>query len=248
MPNLAAHIDLARQASARLKRRILDPHMGYFLLGSSSPDMRAMTKRTRQDYHFASLDFEQVGAGARALFEAHPHLRDDLNGDAPTQAFVAGYVTHLLLDEAWIVNMYRPYFGNREIFQDEAQGNVMDRVMQLELDRQAMPTLSHAVPRMRQATATVDVGFIPVGTVSDWREWVVEFVARGFTWERLRFMARRVAAGDEGHPAQELAERFLSDMPESLESLFEKVPLTELSAFKARAVETLVDGVEGYLG
>lgn len=247
MPNLPVHIDLAHRAARRLDSPELDAYMGYFLLGSTSPDVRAITKRRREEYHFAPLSFESVGAGVQGLFDANPHLRAGSNGNGRTRAFVAGYITHLTLDEAWITEMYRPHFGNRAAFEDDARGQVMDRALQLELDRLSQEGVDGVAVHLADAGDPVDVGFIDAETQADWHRWVVGFTKREFTWDRLGHMARRIARGDDDHPAHGMAEEFLSAMPASLDRLFERVSRSDLSDFQERSVERLAGVVGEYL-
>ena len=221
--------------------------MGYFLLGSTSPDIRVLTKGSRERYHFTGLDFEHVGAGMRGLFDSHPELLASPDGHEPTQAFVAGYLTHLVADETWIVGMYRPYFADQSLFEEDALGKVMDRALQLELDRQSWPSVDATLARVEEATDGVDVGFIPPDTLADWRAWVVDLMSRGFTWERLRFMARRVSGGDEDHPAHGLADEFIKAMPGSLDDLFRRVPSRNLAEYRERAVDSSIGVLRGYL-
>ncbi len=247
MPNLPAHIDLAYDVALRLNDARLNPYIGYFLLGSTAPDMRAMTRGTRREYHFASLEFESVGDGARGLLDAHPGLRPEAGCEGRTLAFVAGYVTHLVLDETWIFDMYRPRFGNPVVFQDRAKGQVMDRALQLELDRSAHESLPKTVPLLSEFDNGIHLDFVPAGTLAEWHQWVLNFVDRGFDWERLRFMARRIAAGDDEHPAHGLANEFLAAMPVSLDDLFGYVSRDELSRFRGQAVQTVATHVGHYL-
>ena len=135
MPNPPVHINLARRAADLLRHDTIDANMGYYLLGSTSPDIRVITRKDRSVYHFAQLDFEEIGTGINGLFHSHPELSEAEAHSGATQAFMAGYLTHLLADETWIANMFRPYFGNRSVFEDGVLGLVMDRAMQLELDR-----------------------------------------------------------------------------------------------------------------
>ena len=72
MPNLPAHIELAAMVAERLGPSALDGNLGYFLLGSTSPDIRAITKADRQDYHFAPLSFESIGAGVDGCWPPTP--------------------------------------------------------------------------------------------------------------------------------------------------------------------------------
>ena len=118
LPNLPAHIDLANRAASRLGHPTLDGNLGYFLHGSTSPDIRVITRGRREEYHFAPLDFQDVGTGVKGMFDSHPQLGSSADHDGPTQAFVAGYITHLIADETWIVSMYRPFFGNPMVFED----------------------------------------------------------------------------------------------------------------------------------
>ena len=247
MPNLPAHIDLAYKAAQRLDHPALEADKGCFLLGSTAPDIRVITRGRREDYHFAPLEFESIGAGVEGLFSSHPNLLSHGKDDGPLRSFVAGYITHLIADEVWIVDMFRPHFGNPEVFEDEAVGQVMDRAMQLELDRQAWETLDGSPGLLDAGIEGIDVGFIPSETLEDWQKWVLDFVDRGFSWDRLRFMARRIAAGDEGHPAHLVADEFLQGMPDSLDRLHQLVGRRDLADYKERTIEELGRAVGDYL-
>ena len=242
MPNLPAHIGLARQAAARIASPVIAGNMGYFLLGSTAPDMRAITKRPREDYHFAPLDFQRVGDGARAMLRAHPHLTGLEDEKA---AFVAGYISHLVLDECWITQIFRPCFGAADASAD-ARGLVLDRALQLELDRRSNGVGASLNP-MRDAATPLGLGFVTDEEVTQWRGWVVEFLERDFSWERLRFMARRIAQGDETHLAHAVADELLRSTPESLETMFDVVSPDELQEFERRSVDTLCEHLDGYL-
>ena len=242
MPNLPTHIGIAHDAAARIASPVIADHMGYFLLGSTAPDMRAITKRPREEYHFAPLDFERVGDGARAMLESHPHLG---GLDGRRGAFVAGYISHIVLDECWITGVFRPAFEDASGAVD-ARGLVLDRALQLELDRRTNG-VGEYLGLMGDAALPLDLGFVSDEEVTQWRLWVVEFLERDFSWERLRFMARRIARGDEGHPAHAIADELLRSNPESLETMFEVVSCDELQDFARRSVDTLCEHIEGYL-
>ena len=247
MPNLRAHIDIAHRAAERLAHPTLDGNMGFFLFGSTSPDIRVITRKGREVYHFAELDFESLGSGIEGLFSAHPGLKRTGEHSEQTVAFVCGYLTHLIVDESWIVDMYRPYFGNRGVFGESAKGNVYDRALQLELDRQSTRPPDAADLLSSLAVDDIDVGFLSTETLNDWREWVVSSLARGFTWERLRFMAGRISRGDESHPAHALADEFVRGVPNGLASLYDHVPEESLDDYRQRSVDALVKTIREYL-
>ena len=96
-------------------------------------------------------------------------------------------------------------------------------------------------------TTTIEVGIIPPATLTEYRVFALEQLGRGFSWDRLRFMARRIAGGSEKHPANRVAEEFLAAIPESLDRLFERVSRSELAEFREMAVVRMAKMLEEYL-
>ena len=56
MPNLPTHIYFALSAMDDLHVDFLNAHIEAYMLGSTSPDIRALTKKNRSIYHFVDLD------------------------------------------------------------------------------------------------------------------------------------------------------------------------------------------------
>ena len=247
MPNLPVHIQLASAAAARVRHPDIDSHMGYFALGATAPDIRALTKKSRSEYHFVELDFQTIGTGVEAMFRAYPDLMNAAEHDGPTRAFIAGYITHLLADESYIVRMFRPYFGVDGVFEDRDLAKILDRALQLDFDRRVWDEAKSAMAGADIEPANISVQFLPIADLQMWKEWVYRVVDGAFTWERLRFMARRIAAGDDTHPAYGHAEDFLGSVHSSLATLYESVPTSTIDEFSAEAVETLAEGLRGYL-
>ena len=193
------------------------------------------------------LDFQTIGAGVETMFAAYPDLMNAAEHDGPTRAFVAGYITHLLADESYIVRMFRPYFGEAGVFEDKTLAKVWDRALQLDFDRQVWDDVRRRVADASMDPANVSVSFLPQDDLHRWKEWVYRVVDGGFSWERLRFMARRIAAGDERHPAHRYAEEFIESVSESLGSLYDLVPRARVEEFGAEAVETIAASLRRYL-
>ena len=63
MPNLSAHTNIAILATKHLGDKCLDLDLKYFVLGATAPDIRIITKFPRETYHFAQLDFSEIGTG-----------------------------------------------------------------------------------------------------------------------------------------------------------------------------------------
>lgn len=247
MPNLPTHIQLAISAADRMRHTDLDSNLPYFYLGSTSPDIRALTKRARSEYHFVELDFETIGTGVDAMFVAHPELMEAAEHDGPMRAFIAGYMTHLMADESYIVRMFRPYFGQPDAFETDAMAKVWDRALQLDFDRTVWNDVQKSIEGMDPDTSNVNIQFLPQEDLVQWKEWVARVMSGGFSWERLRFMARRISAGDENHPAYTYTERFLTSVDDALDTLYDHVPRSHVEEFRAEAVETIVDSLQDYL-
>ena len=251
MPNLHAHIALAQEAARRLCHPTIEAHLGSFLLGCTTPDIRVMTRGSREETHFSLISSEGLRDGIEGMFAAHPHLRNANGLTEPTQAFLCGYVSHLLADQMWIITMYRPYFGNQEVFKDRVQGNIMDRALQLELDRQGHETnegFTEARTRLETAADGVEIGFISTETLHDWQNRVAGMIEREFSWERLRFMMRRAVSDPTDEAALELVERFLAHVPTGLEGLYKQVPQAELAAYKESVIKETMKFSREYLG
>ena len=113
----------------------LHEHMGAALLGSTAPDRRVMTREPREETHYFDLAEGKMGDGFQGMKEALP----DMTSRAPAAdwtltAFLVGCASHLAADEAWIVNVYRPYFGDDKYLGGEPTRNILDRAVQFEAE------------------------------------------------------------------------------------------------------------------
>jgi hypothetical protein len=253
MPNLSAHLGIAKDAASRLNHPTVDRHLGAFLLGSVSPDIRIITRGKRDDTHFVNLDFQREGEGLEGLFQLHPHLAQAAALTEPTRAFIVGYASHLFADELWILELYRPFFGNRDVFQDHLRGDLMDRALQLELDRReqlALGGLETLHPLLVKAEEDVEVGFISSSTMCEWRQWVEGALDWSFTWDRLRVMARRVGSRSKDpseDQLKEMVEEFLESVSHGLERIYQAIPRERVEAFRERSIQDLLKFARDYL-
>ena len=247
MPNLPMHISLAHQAAQELDWGFVHDHLGSCLLGSTAPDIRAMTKWDRERTHFARLSVESVGVGTSRMFELHPELADHGRQTPATRAFLLGYVSHLAADEVWITTMFRPHFGEEcRITASELEAHIWDRALQLDMDRKVLTedngftATEEAIPDSEQG---VEVSFLEEEVLREWRSWVSRFLGWDFTWERLKRALNRMYRDDD--EAQQVVDRFLEQMPHSLERIYQKIPQEKLEAYQQRALaETVVQARE----
>ena len=250
MPNLHAHIYLAQEAASRLGYRSIDAHLGSFFLGCTTPDIRVMTRGRREETHFSSISSEGLRSGIDGMFAANPSLLDVQNLTEATKVFLCGYVSHLLADQTWIIKMYRPYFGNPKVFDDGVEGNIMDRALQLELDRQGherTDSFGTAITKLVGSSNGVEIGFIDSKVLFDWQERVSTVIEREFTWERLHFMARRAVADPENSSVTGIVDRFIAGPLSGLDSIYKHIPEKHLEDYKEEVIRSTMDFAEGYL-
>jgi len=151
----------ARTIADRLGLREIDVDRGAYYLGSTAPDIRVITRNHRNVTHFFELDDLADQDSVARMFQEHPRLATPAGLDAATTAFIAGYLTHLVLDEAFIGQVYRPHFGAFSPRQNDPRSNVLDRALQYELDRRDREDRA-AMEEIRVAlAATTPPGRIP---------------------------------------------------------------------------------------
>src|SRR6185295_5972390 len=119
--------------------------------------------------------------GVHRLFEQQPQLLDVSVLDARTAAFMAGYISHLVMDEMYITRIYRPFFGAGSEPADELMANVMDRLLLYHLDKQErenQAALEEIQRALAEASADVAVAFIGKQDLERWRELQTQIVVR----------------------------------------------------------------------
>ena len=247
LPNLPAHIHYAVESALDFDDTVIHDHLSLYILGATSPDIRVITKKDRSMYHFVTLDFEEVGDGLRNLLRSRRVSMNSSGLSAPSRAFMAGYVTHLMLDETWITSMFRPYFSTAGVFCDQNEGLIMDRALQLELDRRFWGSVNPYLDSISSCEIDIDIEFLQLEPMDQWRDWVVTSLGRNFSWERLRFMAKRISRGVPNHPVHRLANKFVMDPNLALQELFEQLPQGVMEEFSDRSHLNIKLGLERFL-
>lgn len=198
MPSLGSHMVRARRLAETLGLPELDADRGAFYLGSTAPDIRVITRGERADTHFFDLDDLERQDSVERMLEAHPQLRKPAGLDAATAAFIAGFITHLVLDEAWVEEIYRPTFGIYSDIDADPRSNVWDRVLQYELDRldrlddQCRIDLQGA---LAESAPPPGVPFIEDEHLGQWFEMINEVAAQQPDYSRFRRMMTRHLQG-----------------------------------------------------
>ena len=250
MPNLPMHIFVAREVAQELDWGFVHDNLGSCFLGSTTPDIRAMTKWDRERTHFAPLTLESVGTGTRRMFELYPELTDLKNLNPATRAFVLGYVSHLTADEVWITTMFRPHFSQgRTLAATDEEAQIWDRALQLDMDRRAhleLNGLARAGEVICSGEQGVDIQFIEPEVLAEWRQWVARFMSWEFDWQRLKRALNRMYR--DNADVQDMVDQFLTDMPQSLEAVYERVPYEKVENYRQAAVAQTLLQIKEYLG
>jgi len=246
MPPIGWHMATARDALHRTGCTQVDPELGCFLLGATAPDMRVMTGQPREETHFFTFENDHEQSGAAALFNRYPGVMA-LRGRA--QAFVAGYLTHLTVDESWIQEVYRPFFGKRSPLAGGLEANFMDRVLQFYMEQGERPG-SELLQRWFEYVFRADPGdevpFVDLPSLHRWREVVVRIVTPDPTWERFSaFIQRRFGAAERAD--EQTLREYCERIPEVLERTLRHVTPERIAAYREAAVERSAQTIREYL-
>ena len=149
--------------------------------------------------------------------------------------------------------MYRPFFGNRSVYQDDLTGNFMDRALQLELDNRetsALGGLDKLTPLIDGSSVGVDIGFIESRVLDDWCAWVKEYLGWGFSWDRLRFMARRLNTNNDlevERRLEKMVDNFLESVLDGTNEIYRMVPVSNVDACREDCINEVVRFAREYL-
>tara|TARA_B100000686_G_scaffold193510_1_gene200335 strand:- start:532 stop:1284 length:753 start_codon:yes stop_codon:yes gene_type:complete len=249
MPNLPTHIELAWQASLTIKDSVLDENLGQYLLGSTAPDIRVITKKPRSQYHFVNLDFDSIGEGEKGLFDTYPHLRDKSSLPSDQAALIAGYITHLVADETWITNMYRTYFADNKLFASKIEAKLYDRVAQLTMDIQSKDSIQLIAEKISTDFNVFSIGSISRPEMLEWKSWVADFLTseHAYKWVRLKNQASRISKNDVSNQVHKLCDQFIENPDQGLKLLYKNVPQSNIRQYKNQASENIAEAVSRYL-
>ncbi len=250
MPNLPMHIYICQQVATELDWGYLHDHPGAAYLGSTTPDIRAMTKWDRGRTHFSDLTVDHVGAGVERMFEMYPDLAGSDNALTPqTRSFLLGYISHIIADEVWITTMFRPYFTpENRVTDTEVEAHIWDRALQLDMDRLALSE-NGGLTTENDAIAAVDtlpaLEFLQDELIDEWRGWVARLLGWDFTWERLKRALNRMYRDNE--EVQQVVDGFLAQMPDSLERVYQRVPHELIDDYRQRVIDESIIQAREYL-
>lgn len=244
------HLTLAREVAREVGHRAVSEQSGAYYLGASAPDIRAITRWDRARTHFFDLDCFDDQSGVAALFEEHPELANASCLDSRTVGFLCGYLSHLEMDEAWIVDIYRPCFGERSVLGGDLLANLLDRVLQHELHTRELAD-SAAVQEIHDQllSTAVDsiVGFIADEDLQRWREVACDLLVRPRDWERFATFVGRHLRQFGAEATEDDIAQFMRNVPDLVDQAYREVTPERLQAFQERSRRRSLAVVREYL-
>jgi hypothetical protein len=247
MPPLVLHTAIAKNVADSLRLSLLDDERGSLYMGATAPDIRVVTRWERARTHFFDLNNFDEQDGVAAFFEAYPSLAGGCL-EAPTRSFVAGYVTHLVMDERWISSVYRPYFGERSPLGGDLRANIMDRALQFSMDcdrRQDAEFMAHVVDSVARCDVAFDIGFIDADSLSQWQGVVTDMMNRTPDWDRFRHGARRHLGYSESDA--ESFEEMVRSIPDLVDETLRYLTVERVEDFLRDAEDRSLSAVKEYL-
>jgi len=250
MPPICLHLSIAREAAGLLRHPIVDQNMASYLVGATAPDVQIISATSREATHFFDLEDECGESGVRRIFKTHPNLAKVGKLNAVTQSFIAGYLSHLVTDEIWILDIYRPFFGRSSLLGKDPTANLLDRLLQFELDtreREDKAKMEEIQAQIRHWEPDVDVSFLGNLDLRQWLEFVCTAVTREPNLAWFPLFAHRFLLPRQKIDAESL-EEFLSSMPAKLEWAIQYVTPHRLVAFREKAISQSAMVAREYLG
>ena len=250
MPPICLHLGIAEEAIERLHHPVVDGNRGNYYLGSTAPDIRIFVGAGREETHFLPLESEEGKSGIKHMFQAHPELIEEADLNAATKSFVAGYLSHLVTDEAWIYRIYRPFFGKESPVGGNPMANLLDRVLQFELDRSERlnnKDMSVIRTELNGSADGVALSFINASNLKRWSEFVFMATTRKANWEDFRHFAEKYLIWMR-YIAPEEQETFFASFDERREQVLRMVPRDQLQAFREQSIVNSVKAAKEYLG
>jgi hypothetical protein len=250
VPPITLHMVVARRVGRDLEAPALLAEEGAYLLGATTPDIRVITRQDRLSTHFFDLGVHEHQDSVGSFLESHAELARPEALNERTRAFVAGYLSHLAMDEEYITGVYRPFFGDHDALGGRIRANVMDRLLQFDLERRLAddPELKRDICAALAGTVEgIEIGFIDTETLERWRQVTVDVAQRNIDWERARGMISnhlRYSGLKEG----ETLTSFLDSLPGLLEETVAHITEAEVEGLVERSADVARRAIERYLG
>jgi hypothetical protein len=218
-----------------------DTVCGAFFLGHIAPDLQVVSRQPREATHFYSLPPTNRRPAYDRMLAAHPQLAALSSLPPAHAAFLVGYLSHLLLDEYWVREIFYPIFGPEQPWGDRRERLLLHNVLRAWLDRRDLSRLRDGMgDLLRQAEPEHWLPFATDVDLRRWRDLVADQFAPGAAIRTVEIFANRARIPDD---------EFLALLEPSVmeERIFNRIPLAALDRFRERAINSTLDLTARYL-
>lgn len=195
MPTPFYHLHLAQELLAEDScPHILQDEQGSFYLGNIAPDAQNVAGLSRESTHFFEVPMHDASPAWEVMFNQYPSLA---NTDALTsaqQAFLAGYICHLVVDQMWIADIFDPIFAEETKWKNPRERFFIHNVLRIYLDELDRPALaSNGVgASLKKAHPDHWLPFLTDAALSHWRDFVAEQLLEGAAAQTIAVFAKRM--------------------------------------------------------
>ncbi len=157
------------------------PAKSAFLLGAISPDVRAISGQAREETHFFDIPFSSDQPAQAIMLARWPQIKDAGALTHPQAAFVAGYITHLVMDQTWVEMIVLPGLFIKDMVWNIRHPNwrVYSILMTYMEYHAAEQIPCEIIDLMAQAQPDHWLPFIQDHYLYDWRDHVAERIKEG---------------------------------------------------------------------
>ncbi|HLF26787.1 MAG TPA: zinc dependent phospholipase C family protein [Anaerolineae bacterium] len=248
MPTPVQHLVVAEAILSDVQladpaRRLLAAHRAAFLFGSTAPDVQTVSGQPREATHFFNVPLDTERPAHAVMFEACPDLgRPDRLAPAHA-AFLAGYITHLLLDVMWVRDIFAPVFGPDMGWSSFRDRLFLHNVLRAWCDRRDQARLVAGAGELLAAVRPDRwLPFTADAHLRRWRDVLVEQFAPGAVIRTVQVFAER------GQVAPEAFERVLSTEDRMDELIFSHISRAAIEDFYTRGLAGSRVLINDYLG
>jgi hypothetical protein len=222
-------------------RPALESDWGAFLLGNAAPDVQSVSHQPRQETHFYDIPPSDETTAHRAFLAAYPGLAPASALRPDHAAFVAGYLAHLVADEAWWRQIFNPCFGVDAEWGEWRERIFLHNVLRTHLDRVDQARLNgSAVTALEQAEPHQWLPFVEDEVLVAWRDLIVAQLQPGEYVRTAEVFAERM------HVSPDRVEEAL-ESPGQMVRIFEHASRVELGRYRSDVLRRSIDLINSYL-
>jgi hypothetical protein len=212
-----------------------------FLLGSTAPDTCTLGGQPRPTTHFFKVPMKDSRPASQRLLAQHPQLARSKQLKPDHAAFLAGYLAHIAVDQAWVRCIFEPVYGLRASWLTFHQRLVDHNLLRAHLDqlyRGRLPGDLAIV--LRDAEPNAWLPFTPDTTLRRWRDHIAEQLEPGARSYTVAVFAERLGIEAEGFAARLQSQKDLE------RSIFRHISNRRLEAFHRLSLRLMLEVVMAY--